>query len=146
MPLCLAETFPGMMQKLNEWNESALLMFLPPFLPRARTRLAHLSCATRNTNHEFLMRIATFPSPSVCAIPASEALAKRRGPDFGPPSTHPGCAEAELIAFQPSIFFVIDCRMHRGRRPVLPCSLQLDISLMDVPPGTFSRTRKIASS
>ena len=60
-----------MMQNLNEWNESALLMFLPPFLPRARTRLAHLSCATRNTNHEFLMRIATFPSPSVCAIPAS---------------------------------------------------------------------------
>ena len=50
-------------------NESALLMFLPPFLPRARTRLAHLSCATRNTNHEFLMRIATFPSPSVLSRP-----------------------------------------------------------------------------
>ena len=69
LPLCLAEAFPGMMQNLNEWNESALLMFLPPFLPRARTRLAHLSCATRNTNHEFLMRTATFPSPSVLSRP-----------------------------------------------------------------------------
>ena len=51
LPLCRAEAFPGMMQKLNEWNESALLMFLPLFLPHGRDwPIFHVQHGTRIMN------------------------------------------------------------------------------------------------